>query len=389
MKKYLKKNKGLFLLPLGLIPFLILLFYVLGGGKGNENTKEQMKQTTNGANYILPEAEKSIEIFDKMEAYQNQGVGNENAGTVSWQRDTTFGITNSNQDSSIVELASLAEQNTRLPENLLAHIKQKEQEVRKELAEPEHQEEKKSTPEKSYKSYKPKPLQSNQKSVKEPAQKTTGIEELDKVFDENIVLNRQNDSLKFYLEQTQSRLAEIEKKQSASFSLEKSTNTGFNRSSTLGGLIKAEIYETTTVLDGNRVKLRLLEDTRINGQKVPENTFIYGICKVKNERLLIEISQMPVGEDFLPVKLAIHDLDGLQGLYVPDNVARKVTQEVGASTNTSSMLGVTNNPLTYAGIRAADRTAQTLLKRVRLKKVTVKKHTLVYIINQQSMTGMQ
>jgi conjugative transposon TraM protein len=383
MKKYLKKNKGLFLLPLGLIPFLILIFYVLGGGKGNEETQEQNNQATTGANYILPEAERSIEIFDKMEAYQSQGIGNDKTA-ISWQRDTTSGIINPNQDSSIVELASLADQNNGLPENLLAHIKQKEQEVRKELAEPEQKEEKKSAPEKRYNSYKPKPAKSNPKPIKETIEPSTGIEELDKVFDENIVLNRQNDSLKFYLEQTQNMLAEIEKKQNASFSLEKTTNKGFNRNNNTGGLIKAEIYETTTVFDGNRVKLRLLEDTRINGQKVPKNTFIYGICKVKNERLHIEIIQIPVGGNFLPVKLAIHDLDGLQGLYVPDNVARKVTQEVGASTNTSSMLGVTNNPLTYAGIRAAERTAQTLLKRIRLKKVTVKKNTLVYIINQKS-----
>jgi hypothetical protein len=46
-------------------------------------------------------------------------------------------------------------------------------------------------------------------------------------------------------------------------------------------------------------------------------------------------------------------------------------------------MGVTNNPLTYTGIRAVDRAAQTMLKRVRLKKVTVKKNTLVYIINQK------
>ena len=127
-----------------------------------------------------------------------------------------------------------------------------------------------------------------------------------------------------------------------------------------------------------------MEDTRINGNKVPKNTFVYGICKVKNERLHIEISQIPVGENFHPVKLAIHDLDGMPGLYVPDNIARKVTQEVGAGTNTSSMLGVTGNPLTYAGIRAADRTAQTLLKRVRLKKETPRKNTMVYLINSKT-----
>ena len=205
------------------------------------------------------------------------------------------------------------------------------------------------------------------------------MKKLEKVFDENIQLNQQNDSLKFYLEQTQSRLAEIEQKQNEGFSLEKTNVSGFNKNEENSNLIKAEIYETTTVFDGNRVKLRLLEDTRINGEEVPKNIFIYGICKVKNERLHMEIIQMPVRGNFLAVRLAVHDLDGLPGLYVPDNVARKVTQEVGAGTNTSSMLGVTNNPLTYAGIRAVDRTAQTFLKRVRLKKVTLKKkHTRVY-----------
>ena len=380
MKNYLKKNKGLLLLPLGLIPFLILIFYVLGGGKGYKEVQKENSQ--DGANYILPEAEKSIEIFDKMEAYQNQSVGNDKTA-ISWQQDTMPVISNPNQDTSIIELASLAKRNNQLPENLLAHIKQKEQEVRKDMAGTFRKEEKKSSSGERYNSYKPKPVTSNPKPIKETIEPRTGIEELDKVFDENIALNRQNDSLKFYLEQTQSRLAEIEKKQTASFSLEKPSETGFNKEEDSGSLIKAEIYETTTVLDGNRVKLRLLEDTWINGKKVPKNSFIYGTCKVKNERLHIETSQMPVGGNFLPVKLAIHDLDGLPGLYVPDNVARKVTQEVGASTNTSSMMGVSTNPLTYAGIRAADRTAQTLLKKVRLKKVTVKKNTLVYLINQK------
>ena len=212
---------------------------------------------------------------------------------------------------------------------------------------------------------------------------TTGIEELDKVFDENIELNRQNDSLKFYLEQSQKQLAQIERKQNISFSLDKKQASGFAGHEEKSSRIKAEIYETTTVLDGNRVKLRLLEDTWVNEKKVPRNSFIYGICKIKNERLHIQISQFPVGTNFLPVNLAIHDLDGMPGLYVPDNATRKITQEVGSSTNTSSMLGVTDNPLTYAGIRAADRTAQTILKRTRLKKVTVKKNTLVYIINQK------
>ncbi len=381
MKNYLKKNKGLFILPLALIPFVVVIFHVLGGGKNRELKQQEKAETTNGANYLLPEAEKSIEIYDKMEAYQQQMAENELTNGQSGEIDTVE-IEKSPVDSTKPELSLLAQQNQTLPQNLLAHIKRQEQEARKELAGQEQKKEIKPVHGKRHSGSSAKTIKVNSEPKKEPVIQTTGIEELDKVFDENLKLTRQNDSLQFYLEQSQNRLAEIEKQQNASFSLDKKAGTGFNKDKETGGLIKAEIYETTTVLDGNRVKLRLLEDTRINEKEVPKNTFIYGICKVKNERLCIAVSQMPVGENFLPVKLAIHDLDGLPGLYVPDNVARKVTKEVGSSTNTSSLFGMTDNPLTYAGIRAADRTSQAFLKRVRLKKVTVKKNTIVYLINQ-------
>ena len=146
--------------------------------------------------------------------------------------------------------------------------------------------------------------------------------------------------------------------------------------------IRAEVYETTTVLDGNRVKLRLLEGCIIHKRHVKANTFLYGNCQVRNERLFIRITQFPLDGGFLPVDIVVCDLDGMEGLYVPDNVARKVTKEVGASTNTSSLFGMTSDPLTYAGVRAAERATRALLQRVRLKRVTIKKNTLVYLINQ-------
>jgi conjugative transposon TraM protein len=381
MKTYLKKNKALFILPLALLPFVILIFYVLGGGENAQEEKESRKSTTaEGANYLLPEAEKSIEIFDKLEAYQQQGMNSEIANQNSWRKDSTGSVNQDAKDSTTIELSLLAQQNRQLPDNLLAHIKQKEKEVRKELDEPQQSAEVRKDAKRNT-AYKSKP-KANSPNPK-PVVHTTGIDELDKVFDENIELNRQNDSLKFYLEQSKKQLGQFKLKQKTSFSLDKKSVSGFTNSEEKSTLIKAEIYETTTVLDGNRVKLRLLEDTWVNEKKVPQNSFIYGICKIKNERLHIEISQLPVGNNFLPVNLVIYDLDGMPGLYVPDNATRNITQEVGSSTNTSSMLGVTNNPLTYAGIRAADRTAQTILRRTRLKKVTVKKNTLVYIINQK------
>ncbi|QGY47715.1 conjugative transposon protein TraM [Maribellus comscasis] len=390
MKKILKKNKALFILPLVLLPFVVLIFYILGGGNptGTHSENNQNEDNRQGANYTIPQAESSIEIEDKLEAYESQG------GQVSTTDYHILEIPDSMKESNEVLLLTKdsadfiskneeEELNVNVSNNLLAHIKQKEQEINRELNPPVRKTGKLNKTPVNYpisrKNTNETKRGSNQSNV---VLQKTGIEQLDKVFEDNIVLSRQNDSLKFTLQQIQQQQREKERKQNARFTLEKKNGSGFQKEETKSNLITAEIYETTTVLDGNRVKLRLLEDTRIEGAKISRGTFLYGICKVKNERLHIAVSQMPVGENFLPVKLVIHDLDGLPGLYVPDNVARKITKEVGGSTNTSSLFGMTDNPLTYAGIRVADRTTQTLLKRVRLKKVTVRKNTLIYLINQ-------
>lgn len=380
---FLKKNKPLLILPLGLLPFVVLIFYILGGGKnaGTQTPATGKPGKKNEANYELPEAEKSIEIFDKMEAYQN------NQGRVVSTQDyhvmgdnslknTDENITTSDDSATVLEGSTTDRINANVSNNLLAHIKSKEEQVRKEmegnnLDSPGRQNVSATKPVIRPTTQRPDALQK------------TGIEELDRVFDENIALSRQNDSLGYYLKQANQKLQELEAKKSASFNLDKKHSPSFDGTTSASPLIRAEVYETTTVLDGNRVKMRLLEDCRVGGKVIQKNSFIYGICQIKNERLHIRVSQLPTDEAFLPVDLEIHDLDGLAGLYVPDNATRKVAKEVGSSTNTSSLFGVTADPLTYAGVRAADRTAQSLFKMVRLKKVTIKKKTLVYLINKK------
>lgn len=398
MKKFLKQNKALLFLPLLLMPFVVLIFYILGGGEGTGVHAGNTPATNlQGANYSIPEAESSIAIQDKLEAYQQQ---RERASTRDYrileELDSTHrpGQSLFLPEDSVEEIPGGLEEvglNADISNNLLAHIRQKEEEINRELNPSHNPRLSEGNPVKKsgkmpIEGGNQSGLNNNQKETNHQQQPSlilqkTGIEELDNVFDENLVLSAQNDSLRFQIQQIGVRLQELEKQEISSFTLEKQTFSGFGKEQPEVNLIKAEIYETTTVLDGNRVKLRLLEDTWLDGKKIARNSFIYGICKINNERLHISITRFPVEEDFVSVDLAIHDLDGLPGLYVPDNAARKVSQEVGSSTNTSSLFGFTNDPLTYAGVRAADRTAQTLLKRVRLKKVTVKKNTLVYLVN--------
>ncbi len=73
MRKFLKQNKALLFLPLLLMPFVVLIFYILGGGEGTGNKAGNTTGTSlQGANYSIPEAESSIAIQDKLEAYQQQ-----------------------------------------------------------------------------------------------------------------------------------------------------------------------------------------------------------------------------------------------------------------------------------------------------------------------------
>ena len=392
MKAYLKRNKPLLFLPLVLIPFIILIFYVLGGGekKEKEEQKQKEQQVAKGANYTLPDADKSVAIYDKMDNYSAQkAVTSTHDYNITGEPDSI--------PEEIVEEAMTEEQllsgkrnlyqNDPVPEmnadvstDLLAHIRQKEKKVREDLENSQTEAKSKNEDAASNQEEKNKKKSDAEKGLTAIA--PTGIEELDKVFRQNSRLAKQNDSLNIRLNETSAKNEKLEAEKNKRSTLEKGGKSRFKPKETAIPVIEAEVYETTTVLTGNRVKLRLLEEAWLNGVKIPANTFLYGICEVSNERLQIEVLQIPVGEKFVPVEVTVCDLDGLPGLYVPDNASRKVAKEVGSSANTSSMFGVSNNPLTYMGIQAADRTAQSLLKMIRIKKVTIKKNTLVYLINK-------
>lgn len=393
MKSYLKRNKPLLFLPLVLIPFIVLIFYVLGGGtkKEKEEQKQKEQQVPKGANYTLPDADKSVAIYDKMDNYSAQkAVTTTHDYNIAGETDST--TEQSLEEETLTEEKLLSEKrnlykNDPVPEmnvdvssDLMAHIRQKEKRVREDLK--NSQAETKSRNENQDSDLD----ETNKKDSKVQKESTgiapTGIEELDRVFRQNSRLAKQNDSLSIRLKEASAKNEKLEGEKNKRSTLEKGGKSGFKPKETAVPVIEAEVYETTTVLTGNRVKLRLLEEAWLNGVKIPVNTFLYGICEVSNERLQIEVLQIPVGEKFVPVEVTVCDLDGLPGLYVPDNAPRKVAKEVGSSTNTSSMFGFTNNPLAYAGVQAADKTAQSILRMIKIKKVTIKKNTLVYLINK-------
>ncbi len=137
--------------------------------------------------------------------------------------------------------------------------------------------------------------------------------------------------------------------------------------------IPAVIHETQTIVTGSTIKLRLSDEITVNNTRIPRDNFVFGIASLNGERLHIKINSIRYQNSLFPVELTVYDLDGLEGIYIPGAITRKVAkqsadrsvQNIGASSIDPSWQA----QATTAGVEAA----KTLFsKKIRLVKVTVK-----------------
>ncbi len=138
-------------------------------------------------------------------------------------------------------------------------------------------------------------------------------------------------------------------------------------------IIQAVVQETQTLVSGSTVKLRLVNDVYINGILVPKDNFVFGTASLNGERLHIAISSIRYGENILPVALAVYDLDGMPGLFIPGAISRDVAKQ--SADASIQGLGLTTLDPSFgaqaasAGIEAAK---SFISKKVKLVRVTVK-----------------
>jgi conjugative transposon TraM protein len=137
--------------------------------------------------------------------------------------------------------------------------------------------------------------------------------------------------------------------------------------------ITATVAETQSVVNGSTVKMHLAQDIYVNGTKIPRNTYVYGTASLKGERLAIAITTIRHGNSIYPVELAVYDLDGLTGIYIPGAINREVAKS--SADRSVQTLGVTTLSDSWgaqaagAGIEAAK---GLFSKKVKLIKVTLK-----------------
>ncbi|WP_423147052.1 conjugative transposon protein TraM [Rubrolithibacter danxiaensis] len=163
------------------------------------------------------------------------------------------------------------------------------------------------------------------------------------------------------------------------FSIENSTDLW-----EIPNAVRAVIHETQTLVSGSTIKFRLVDDVYINGALIPKDHFIFGIASLNGERLTVSINSIRYNNSIFPVELSVYDMDGLNGIYIPGAITRdaakqsadRVVQGIGLTTLDPSL----GAQAASAGIDAA----RTLFsKKVKQVKVTVKAGYQVLLLDEK------
>ena len=155
--------------------------------------------------------------------------------------------------------------------------------------------------------------------------------------------------------------------------------------------IKACVYGDQTVVSGQSVRLRLLEDMRVGKYVLPRNTLITGEGSIKGERLDIEILQVEYNGIIIPVELTVHDNDGQSGIFIPGSMETSVAKEMAANLgqNLGTSISITTQSaeeqlLSEVGKGAIQGVSQYITKKMREEKVHLKSgYTLMLYQNNQ------
>ncbi|KAA6316985.1 hypothetical protein EZS27_032792 [termite gut metagenome] len=150
--------------------------------------------------------------------------------------------------------------------------------------------------------------------------------------------------------------------------------------------ITACIHDDQTVLDGQSVRLRLLEPMQAGGTPIPRNTLITGQAKIQGERLGITVVSLEYQGLIFPVELLVYDTDGQEGIFIPGTKEMDAVKEIAANMGTNAETSI--NLSSDAGEQlAADMgrsliqgTSQFFSKKLREVKVNLKAGYKVFLL---------
>jgi conjugative transposon TraM protein len=172
----------------------------------------------------------------------------------------------------------------------------------------------------------------------------------------------------------------------------KPRNLGFNtvsdgKQQTSKNSISACIHDDQTIMDGQNVRLRLLEAVQAKEMIIPRNTLVTGTAKIQGERLNILIHSLEYEKNIIPVEIRIYDSDGQLGIFIPNmqelDAAKEMVANMGTSVGTSISLSsdAKEQLLADMGRSVIQGTSQLFAKKVKEVKVHLKAGYQVLLVS--------
>ena len=419
-----KKRKMLLVLPLITLPFITILFYILGGGKMEAmGGKDEIKK---GFNFNLPlpkfkedsaldkmsyydqAAVDSIKLHEQIKKdpnYSNQKIVQESIGEFS---DTDFEVQRFQKGKTGFNSSSFQNRNEQ-------KVYQKLQALQKAISQPDLTEnyDQDMREFENYGSSKGisdevKNLEQMMSKMGESPEPDPELKQLGGML-ENILdiqhPSRVQERLKESSENKKGKIFTVNRKKeddnTTSLQKDNSISSSLKSNSFYAAdenleqeqqqnSIRAVIHETQTIVNGSVLKLRLSIDISLQGTMIPKNTFLYGIATLKGERLEVKINNIHFRNSIFPVELTVYDIDGIDGIYIPGAINRDVAKaSADRSIQTLGLTGVTDSWGAQAAGMGIEAAKSLMSKKVKLIKVVVKAgyQVLLYDEKQKNLNN--
>lgn len=286
------KRKILLVLPLLVMPFLALAFYAAGGGRGSSSDVVASK----GINTALPDANfKTEEPVDKMGFY------------AKGEKDTSASI-------GISGLAGKMGFGSSTEDEKTAEINAKLAQLNKEI----------NSPPESAAIGVVKGSASSQAQKNRDVGISSDVDRLEMLM-KSMKADKGSDP---EMEQMNSMLEKLLDIQNPARAQQKVVSKIYGEDVDKEFLaVPAEIADGGKVVQGSTIKLRLLDSVVLKNVVVPKWHEVYGLCRLVNQRLLLDIKSIRLKELIIPVELTMYGMDGMPGLEAKDAVFGDVASE--------------------------------------------------------------
>ena len=150
--------------------------------------------------------------------------------------------------------------------------------------------------------------------------------------------------------------------------------------------VSACIHDDQTVMDGQNVRLRLLEPVHAGNVVIPRNSTVTGIARIQGERLGISIVSLEHAGTVISVELNVYDLDGQSGIFIPNMQELSAVKEIVANMGTSAGTSITLSNeagkqfAADMGRSAVQGVSQFTAKKLREVKVHLKADYRIYLL---------